>query len=135
MQPSGKAGKDDSHASSRAGRCRRFAGPLRRRLRRLEEGCDPSPADATGDEHDRRTRCYRRVFAFALTSGGEGRGDGRHLRGPRLPATRDLGDHLAAPRTFVLGLGGAAIGGGLLAALLAGRGIRRLPLGALLREE
>lgn len=44
-------------------------------------------------------------------------------------------DHLAAPWTFLLGLGGAAILGGLLAGVLAGRGIRRLPLGAILREE
>jgi putative ABC transport system permease protein len=44
-------------------------------------------------------------------------------------------DHLAAPWTFLLGLGGAAILGGLLAALLAAFGIRRLPLGAILREE
>jgi putative ABC transport system permease protein len=44
-------------------------------------------------------------------------------------------DHLAAPWAFLLGLGGAAILGGLLAALLAAFGIRRLPLGAILREE
>ena len=44
-------------------------------------------------------------------------------------------DHLAAPWPFLLGLAGAAIAGGLLAALLAALGIRRLPLGAILREE
>jgi putative ABC transport system permease protein len=44
-------------------------------------------------------------------------------------------DHLAAPWAFLLGLGGAAVAGGLLAALLAAVGIRRLPLGAILREE
>ena len=44
-------------------------------------------------------------------------------------------DQLAAPWTFLLELGGAAIVGGLVAALLAARGIRRLPLGAILREE
>ena len=44
-------------------------------------------------------------------------------------------DHLAAPWAFLLGLAGAAIAGGLLAALLAALGIRRLPLGAILREE
>jgi len=44
-------------------------------------------------------------------------------------------DQLAAPWTFLLELGGAAILGGLVAALLAARGIRRLPLGAILREE
>jgi putative ABC transport system permease protein len=44
-------------------------------------------------------------------------------------------DHLAAPWAFLLGLGGAAVAGGLLAALLAAVWIRRLPLGAILREE
>jgi putative ABC transport system permease protein len=44
-------------------------------------------------------------------------------------------DHLAAPWTFLLGLAAAAIGGALLAAVLAAYGIRRLPLGAILREE
>jgi putative ABC transport system permease protein len=44
-------------------------------------------------------------------------------------------DHLAAPWAFLLGLGGAAIAGGVLAGLLAALGIRRLPLGAILREE
>jgi putative ABC transport system permease protein len=44
-------------------------------------------------------------------------------------------DHLAAPWAFLLGLGGAAVAGGLLAALFAALGIRRLPLGAILREE
>jgi len=36
---------------------------------------------------------------------------------------------------FLLGLGGGALLGGLLAAVLAARGIGRLPLGAILREE
>ena len=44
-------------------------------------------------------------------------------------------DHLAAPWAFLLGLAGAAILGGLAAALLAARGIDRFPLGAILREE
>jgi putative ABC transport system permease protein len=44
-------------------------------------------------------------------------------------------DHLAAPWAFLLGLGGAAVAGGVVAALLAALGIRRLPLGAILREE
>ncbi|MDX6467595.1 MAG: putative transport system permease protein, partial [Gaiellaceae bacterium] len=44
-------------------------------------------------------------------------------------------DHLAAPWPFLLGLAAAAVAGGVLAALLAALGIRRLPLGAILREE
>ncbi len=44
-------------------------------------------------------------------------------------------DRLAAPWTFLAGLGGAAVVGGILAAGLAALGIRRLPLGAILREE
>ncbi|HWX09219.1 MAG TPA: FtsX-like permease family protein, partial [Gaiellaceae bacterium] len=44
-------------------------------------------------------------------------------------------DHLAAPWLFLSGLGGAAVVGGILAAGLAALGIRRLPLGAVLREE
>jgi putative ABC transport system permease protein len=44
-------------------------------------------------------------------------------------------DHLAAPWLFLGGLAGAAIVGTLAAAAIAARGIRRLPLGAILREE
>jgi putative ABC transport system permease protein len=44
-------------------------------------------------------------------------------------------DHLAAPWPFLIGLAGSAIAGALLAMLLAAAGIRRLPLGAILREE
>jgi putative ABC transport system permease protein len=44
-------------------------------------------------------------------------------------------DHLAVPWGFLLGLGGAALTGGLLAAALAALQIRRLPLGAILREQ
>ena len=44
-------------------------------------------------------------------------------------------DHLALPWTLLLGLGGAAVAGGLLAAAIAALQIRRLPLGAILREE
>jgi putative ABC transport system permease protein len=44
-------------------------------------------------------------------------------------------DHLAVPWAFLGGLGAAALGGCLLAALLAAVQIRRLPLGAILREE
>jgi len=43
--------------------------------------------------------------------------------------------HLAVPWVFLGGLGGAAIAGGLAAALLAAVQIRRLPLRAILREE
>jgi putative ABC transport system permease protein len=44
-------------------------------------------------------------------------------------------DHLATPWGFLLGLGGAALAGGLIAAALATLQIRRLPLGAILREQ
>jgi putative ABC transport system permease protein len=44
-------------------------------------------------------------------------------------------DHLAAPWGFLLWLAGAAVLGALGAVALAARGIRRLPLGAILREE
>ena len=44
-------------------------------------------------------------------------------------------DHLAVPLGFLLGLGGAALAGGLIAAVLAALQIRRLPLGEILREQ
>jgi putative ABC transport system permease protein len=44
-------------------------------------------------------------------------------------------DHLAAPWGFLAALAAAAVGGAVIAAALAGLGIRRLPLGAILREE
>jgi len=44
-------------------------------------------------------------------------------------------DHLAAPWMFLAGLGGAAIIGTLAATAIAATGIRRLPVGAILREE
>lgn len=44
-------------------------------------------------------------------------------------------DHLAIPWAFVGGLTAAAVAGTLLAAALAIHTIRRLPLGAILREE
>jgi putative ABC transport system permease protein len=44
-------------------------------------------------------------------------------------------DHMAAPWRFLLGLAAAAIIAGLAAAALAALAIRRLPLGAVLREE
>jgi putative ABC transport system permease protein len=44
-------------------------------------------------------------------------------------------DQLAAPWGFLLALGGAALLGGLVAATLATRGIRRYRLGAILREQ
>ena len=44
-------------------------------------------------------------------------------------------DHLAVPWGFLVGLGGAAILGCLVAAAQAALQIRRLPLGAILREE
>ena len=44
-------------------------------------------------------------------------------------------DQLAVPWTFLTGLGGAAVIGCLVAAALAALQIRRLPLGAILREE
>ncbi|TML96807.1 MAG: ABC transporter permease [Actinobacteria bacterium] len=44
-------------------------------------------------------------------------------------------DHLAAPWFFLGGLAAAAVAGGAIAALVAAAGIRRMPLGAILREE
>jgi putative ABC transport system permease protein len=44
-------------------------------------------------------------------------------------------DHLAAPWAFLGGLAAAAVLGGGIAAALAALGIRRLPLGEILREE
>ena len=44
-------------------------------------------------------------------------------------------DHLAAPWRFLLGLAGAAILGAVLATAVAAIRLRRLPLGALLREQ
>ena len=44
-------------------------------------------------------------------------------------------DHLAVPWGFLGGLAGAAAAGCLAVALLAAWQIRRLPLGAILREE
>ena len=44
-------------------------------------------------------------------------------------------DRLAVPWAFLAGLGGAAIVGCVVAAALATLQIRRLPLGAILREE
>ena len=44
-------------------------------------------------------------------------------------------DHLAVPWVFLAGLGGAVVAGGLVAAALAALAIRRLPLGAILREQ
>jgi putative ABC transport system permease protein len=44
-------------------------------------------------------------------------------------------DRLAVPWTFLAGLGGAALAGCLAAAAIAALQIRRLPLGAILREE
>jgi len=44
-------------------------------------------------------------------------------------------DHLATPWGFLAGLAAAAVLGGLAAATFAAIGIRRLPLGAILREE
>ena len=44
-------------------------------------------------------------------------------------------DHLAVPWRFFLGLAGAAIVAGLVATSLATLAVRRLPLGAVLREE
>ena len=43
--------------------------------------------------------------------------------------------HLAVPWALLLGLGGAALVGGLVAAALAALQIRRLPLGVVLREQ
>jgi putative ABC transport system permease protein len=44
-------------------------------------------------------------------------------------------DHLAVPWAFLASLAGAALTGCILAAAVATRQIRRLPLGAILREE
>ena len=44
-------------------------------------------------------------------------------------------DTLAVPWTFLLELGGAALVATLVATALAARGLRRLPLGAVLRER
>jgi putative ABC transport system permease protein len=44
-------------------------------------------------------------------------------------------DHLAIPWAFLAELGGAAVLGCVAAALLAALQIRRLPLGAVLREQ
>ena len=44
-------------------------------------------------------------------------------------------DHLAIPWGFLALLASAAVIGALLAALVAARSLRRLPLGAILREE
>jgi putative ABC transport system permease protein len=44
-------------------------------------------------------------------------------------------DHLAIPWAFLGELAGAAVAGALLAALLAARALRRLPLGEILREQ
>jgi putative ABC transport system permease protein len=44
-------------------------------------------------------------------------------------------DHLAAPWAFLGGLAGAAVAGGAIAAVIAAAGIRRMRLGAILREE
>jgi putative ABC transport system permease protein len=44
-------------------------------------------------------------------------------------------DHLAAPWLFLAALAAAAVVGGLVACALATIGLRKLPLGAILREE
>jgi putative ABC transport system permease protein len=44
-------------------------------------------------------------------------------------------DHLAIPWSFLLGLGGAALAATLIATALAVQGLRRLQLGAILREQ
>jgi putative ABC transport system permease protein len=44
-------------------------------------------------------------------------------------------DHLAVPWRFLIGLSGAALLGAVVAIALAAVGLRRLPLGAILREE
>jgi putative ABC transport system permease protein len=44
-------------------------------------------------------------------------------------------DQLAVPWMFLGGLAAAAVAGGAIAAVVAAAGIRRLPLGAILREE
>jgi putative ABC transport system permease protein len=44
-------------------------------------------------------------------------------------------DHLVVPSVFLAGLAAAAVGGFLVAAAVAAWQVRRLPLGAILREE
>jgi putative ABC transport system permease protein len=44
-------------------------------------------------------------------------------------------DHLTIPWAFLLGLAGAAVLATIAATAMAGRGLRRLPLGAILRER
>jgi putative ABC transport system permease protein len=44
-------------------------------------------------------------------------------------------DHLTVPWSYLAGLGGAALAGAAVATAVAARGLRRLPLGAILREE
>jgi putative ABC transport system permease protein len=44
-------------------------------------------------------------------------------------------DHLALPWSFLAGLGGISLVAGIIAALVATLQLRRLPLGAILREE
>jgi putative ABC transport system permease protein len=44
-------------------------------------------------------------------------------------------DHLALPWAFLAGLGGISLVAGIIAAGLATLQLRRLPLGAILREE
>jgi putative ABC transport system permease protein len=44
-------------------------------------------------------------------------------------------DHLTVPWLFLISLAGAAVAGAAVAVALAARGLRRLPLGAILREE
>jgi putative ABC transport system permease protein len=44
-------------------------------------------------------------------------------------------DHLAVPWQYLGGLGGAALAGAVVATALAARGLRRLPLGEILREQ
>jgi putative ABC transport system permease protein len=44
-------------------------------------------------------------------------------------------DHLAVPGRYLVILAGAALGGASLATALAARGLSRLPLGSILREE
>ena len=44
-------------------------------------------------------------------------------------------DHLAIPWGFLAGLDGAALGGAVAACALGALALRRLPLGAILRER
>ena len=44
-------------------------------------------------------------------------------------------DHLAVPWRYLIELGGAAVLGTLAATAIAARGLARLPLGAVLREQ